>query len=192
LKFLLAGLGNPGEEYAHTRHNIGFDVLDHLAIRSEAVFTTGRYADIARIKIRGKIAILVKPNTFMNLSGKAISYWLQAESIPIENLLVITDDIALPVGTIRIRLKGSDGGHNGLKSIQELLNTTDYARLRFGVGSNFSKGRQAEYVLSPWDKEEEPLVKEKILFATDAIRTFIEAGPVLAMNIFNTNKDNSQ
>jgi peptidyl-tRNA hydrolase, PTH1 family len=128
----------------------------------------------------------------MNLSGKAISYWLQAESIPIENLLVITDDIALPVGTIRIRLKGSDGGHNGLKSIQELLNTTDYARLRFGVGSNFSKGRQAEYVLSPWDKEEEPLVKEKILFATDAIRTFIEAGPVLAMNIFNTNKDNSQ
>lgn len=186
MKFLVVGLGNPGAEYAHTRHNIGFDVLDYLAEHVEAFFSSERYGHIARIKIRGKQVTLLKPNTFMNLSGKAVNYWLQAEHISIDNLLVITDDIALPTGTIRIRLKGSDGGHNGLKSINEIMNTTDYARLRFGVGNDFHKGQQADYVLSAWPEEEKKLVHERIVLSADAIRTFVAAGPVLAMNQFNT------
>ncbi|MBL0339729.1 MAG: aminoacyl-tRNA hydrolase [Bacteroidetes bacterium] len=186
MKYLVVGLGNPGAEYAHTRHNIGFDVLDYTAAHIEAFFSSERYGHIARIKIRGKQVILLKPNTFMNLSGKAVNYWLQIEHIPIENMLVITDDIALPSGTIRIRLKGSDGGHNGLKSINETMNTTNYARLRFGVGNNFFKGQQADYVLSKWPEEEMKLVAERIALSSDAIRTFIAAGPVLAMNQFNT------
>ncbi len=182
----MVGLGNPGIEYAHTRHNIGFDVLDYLAAQVEAFFSSERLGHVARIKIRGKQVILLKPSTFMNLSGKAVNYWMQAEHIPIENVLVITDDLALPTGTIRIRMKGSDGGHNGLKSINEILNTTNYARLRFGVGNNFFKGQQADYVLSGWPDEDKKLVDERIVLSSDAIRTFIAAGPVLAMNQFNT------
>ncbi len=182
----MVGLGNPGAEYAHTRHNIGFDVVDHLVNHAEVFFSTERYGDIARVKIRGKQVIFLKPNTYMNLSGKAVNYWKQLEHIPIENILVVTDDIALPSGTIRIRLKGSDGGHNGLKSINEILNTTNYARLRFGVGNNFHKGQQADYVLSGWPEEEQKMIKEKIALSADAIRTFVAAGPVLAMNQFNT------
>jgi len=186
LKFLVVGLGNPGREYAHTRHNIGFDVLELLAQKAEATFSTDRHADVARIKLRGKPVVLIKPSTFMNLSGKAVNYWLQTEHIPIENLLVITDDIALPAGTIRIRLKGSDGGHNGLKSINETLNSTSYARLRFGVGSEFLKGQQADYVLSAWPLEQQKMISEKIETAAEAIRTFVAIGPVMAMNRFNT------
>ncbi len=186
MKFLVVGLGNPGAEYAHTRHNIGFDVVDHLVNHAEVFFSTERYGDIARVKIRGKQVIFLKPNTYMNLSGKAVNYWKQLEHIPIENILVVTDDIALPAGTIRIRLKGSDGGHNGLKSINEILNTTNYARLRFGVGNNFHKGQQADYVLSGWPEDEQQMIKEKIALSADAIRTFVAAGPVLAMNQFNT------
>jgi peptidyl-tRNA hydrolase, PTH1 family len=189
LKFLVVGLGNPGTEYAQTRHNIGFDVLDYLAKEAEVKFSIERHAEIARIKIRGKQVVLVKPFTFMNLSGKAVNYWLQAEHISIENLLVITDDIALPEGAIRIRLKGSDGGHNGLSSINEYLNSTAYARLRFGVGNNFPKGMQAEYVLSPWPDELHDHVKKKIETAAEAVRTFVAIGPVMAMNRFNTMDD---
>jgi PTH1 family peptidyl-tRNA hydrolase len=185
LKFLVVGLGNPGAEYAHTRHNIGFDIVDHLAKGADISFASERLAHIARIKIRGKQVVLAKPTTFMNLSGKAVNYWLQAEHISKEHLLVITDDIALPVGAVRIRLKGSDGGHNGLKDIQEVLNTTDYARLRFGVGNEFPKGRQADFVLSQWADEEKKLVEERIVLATDAVRTFVAAGPAMAMNQFN-------
>lgn len=186
MKYLVAGLGNPGAEYIHTRHNIGFDVLDHMARHAEVFFSTERYGDIARLKIRGRQVILLKPNTFMNLSGKAVNYWMQMEHISLQNLLVVTDDLALPTGTLRIRLKGSDGGHNGLKSINETLNTTDYARLRFGVGSDFAKGRQVNYVLGKWPEEDEKLVQERIALSAEAIRTFIAAGPVLAMNQFNT------
>lgn len=178
-------MGNPGVDYVHTRHNIGFDVLDHLAEDAGAVFSGDRFGEIAQIKLRGKPVTLLKPNTYMNLSGKAVNYWLQAERVPLENLLIVTDDIALPEGLIRIRLKGSDGGHNGLKSINEILNTTNYARLRFGVGSNFPKGRQADYVLSRWPEDQEKLVQEKIKVAADAIRTFVTAGPVFSMNLFN-------
>lgn len=186
MKYLVAGLGNPGAEYQHTRHNIGFDVLDHLAKNAEAFFSTERLGDIARFKLRGRQVILLKPNTFMNLSGKALNYWMQAEHIPIQNILIVTDDLALPTGTLRIRLKGSDGGHNGLKHINETLNSTDYARLRFGVGSEFSKGSQVNYVLGKWPDEEEKLVQDQITKAAEAIRTFIAIGPVMAMNQFNT------
>jgi peptidyl-tRNA hydrolase, PTH1 family len=186
LKFLVVGLGNPGREYTHTRHNIGFDVLDVLAQKSEVAFAVDRYADVARIKLRGKPVVLVKPSTFMNLSGKAVNYWMQSEHIPVENILIITDDIALPSGTIRIRLKGSDGGHNGLRSINETLNTTNYARLRFGVGNDFPKGQQADYVLSKWPEDQHKMISEKMETAVEAIRTFIAIGPVMAMNRFNT------
>ncbi len=186
MKYLVTGLGNPGAEYFHTRHNIGFDVLDHMARHAEVFFSTERYGDVARLKIRGRQVLLLKPNTFMNLSGKAVNYWLQLEHISLQHLLVVTDDLALPTGTLRMRLKGSDGGHNGLKSINETLNTTDYARLRFGVGNEFAKGRQSNYVLSKWPEEEEKFVQEQIARAAEATRTFIAIGAVMAMNQFNT------
>jgi PTH1 family peptidyl-tRNA hydrolase len=185
LKYLVVGLGNPGSEYKHTRHNIGFDILDHLAANAGAFFIAGRLGDLTRIRIRGRQVVLLKPSTYMNLSGKAVNYWLQQEHIGADHLLVVTDDIALPPGAIRIRLKGSDGGHNGLKSINEILNHTHYARLRFGVGSDFSRGKQADYVLDAWPEEQQALVKERIGVAVQAIRTFIGDGPVMAMNQFN-------
>ncbi|MFM8917257.1 MAG: aminoacyl-tRNA hydrolase, partial [Bacteroidota bacterium] len=169
MKFLVVGLGNPGAEYDGTRHNVGFAVVDLLAESAGVSFSSERLGSIARIKIRGKQVTLLKPNTYMNLSGKAVNYWLQHEQIPVANMIVVTDDLALPVGSIRIRLKGSDGGHNGLKSINETLNSTDYPRLRFGIGSQFSKGKQADYVLSVWTDEEITLVKEKTKRSTEAI-----------------------
>jgi peptidyl-tRNA hydrolase, PTH1 family len=185
MKFLIVGLGNIGAEYKNTRHNIGFKVLDMLAEQSGTFFSNDRLADIAEVKYKGKTLILIKPTTYMNLSGKAVNYWLQKEKILPKNMLVITDDIALPFGTIRIRPKGSDGGHNGLKSINESLNTQDYPRLRFGVGSNFSKGRQAEYVLSEWNEEEKKTLEQRIDVATQVVKSFATTGLQRTMNDFS-------
>jgi peptidyl-tRNA hydrolase, PTH1 family len=185
-KFLIVGLGNIGEEYENTRHNIGFKVLDLIAQENNLKFTNDRLAAISEFKFKGKTLILIKPSTYMNLSGKAVNYWLQAEKIPKENLLVITDDIALPTGSLRMKGKGSDGGHNGLKSIQETLNTTEYARLRFGVGNDFNKGKQVEYVLGKWRPEEEKLLEERIKVAADMIKAF--ATIVLQLTMTNYNK----
>ncbi|HNG85237.1 MAG TPA: aminoacyl-tRNA hydrolase [Bacteroidia bacterium] len=184
-KFLIAGLGNPGAEYAGTRHNIGFGVLDFIAQQHACTFSNTRYAHLSEWRHRGKPVFLIKPTTYMNLSGKAVQYWMQAEKIAIENILVIADDIALPFGTLRLRAKGSDGGHNGLKSIQECLNNTNYARLRFGVGSNFPKGRQADYVLGSWDSEELAAIPEKLKLAEEIVKSFIGHGVNRTMNDFN-------
>lgn len=184
-KFLIVGLGNIGEEYANTRHNIGFTVLDTLAKENNASFSTDRLADIAKIKFKGKTLILIKPSTYMNLSGKAVNYWMQAEKISLENVLVITDDIALPLGTLRMKGKGSDGGHNGLKNIQETLNTSEYARLRFGVGSEFSKGRQVDFVLGKWNAEEEKLLEPRIKIAVEMVQSFATIGLQRTMTTYN-------
>jgi PTH1 family peptidyl-tRNA hydrolase len=185
MKFLIVGLGNPGSEYEETRHNIGFKVVDAIAKELGDSFSLNRAAHRAEVRFKGKTLVLIKPITFMNLSGKAVNYWLQAEKIPISNLLVITDDIALPFGKLRLKGKGSDGGHNGLKDIQATLNTTDYARLRFGVGNNFSKGRQADYVLGQWTKEEFLSLPERILVATEFIKSFATQGLELTMTNWN-------
>ncbi len=185
-KFLIAGLGNIGDEYAGTRHNIGFDVLDYLAKESEAKFKSDRLADVATIKYKGKQLLLIKPTTYMNLSGKAINYWLQAEHIAIENLLVIVDELALPLGKIRLGPKGSDGGHNGLKNIQEVLNTSNYPRLRFGIGSQFSKGHQVNYVLGKWHEDEAKVLEDRIRLASDAVKSFAFIGLERTMTGFNT------
>ena len=185
MKYLIAGLGNIGDEYAHTRHNIGFDILDVLAKASNIHFEDKRYAFISEVKIKGRALILIKPTTYMNLSGKAINYWLQKEKIPVENLLVIVDDLALPFGTLRLRPKGSDGGHNGLTSINEMLGHQNYARLRFGIYNQFHKGQQVNYVLSPWDKEEIPLLPARIEVACNIIRSFVILGLERTMTAFN-------
>lgn len=185
MKYLIAGLGNIGDEYAYTRHNIGFLVLDAFAKASNTFFKADRLASTAEVKFKGRTLVLIKPSTYMNLSGKAINYWLQAEKIPVENLLVITDDIALPFGTIRLKGKGSDGGHNGLKNIQEILSTTEYARLRFGIGSEYAKGKQVDYVLGNWSSEEEKTLPERIEKACEAIKSFGTAGLQLTMTNFN-------
>jgi PTH1 family peptidyl-tRNA hydrolase len=185
MKYLITGLGNPGAEYENTRHNIGFSVLDHLAKQESLTFESVRHGWSTTLKYKGRTIILLKPNTYMNLSGKAIQYWLQAEKIPMENLLVITDDLALPFGTIRIRAKGSDGGHNGLKSIQETLSRTDYARLRFGIGSEFNKGHQVNYVLSPWSAEENTALPERLQKCADAIKSFATVDMGFTMSNFN-------
>ena len=185
MKYLITGLGNPGNEYENTRHNIGFSVLDHLANQENLIFESARHGLTTTFKFKGRSLILLKPNTYMNLSGKAIQYWLQAEKIPIENLLVITDDLALPFGTIRIRAKGSDGGHNGLKSIQEILNRTDYARLRFGIGSEFNKGSQVNYVLSQWSSDENSALPERLQKCTDAVKSFATVEMGFTMSNFN-------
>jgi PTH1 family peptidyl-tRNA hydrolase len=184
-KFLIVGLGNIGEEYKDTRHNIGFMILDAIAKKHELKFRTERLADIAEFKFKGKMLVLVKPSTYMNLSGKAVNYWLQAERIPKENLLVITDDIALPMGALRMKGKGSDGGHNGLKNIQEVLITTEYARLRFGVGNEFQKGRQVDYVLGKWNSEEEKILIPRIEMAMEMIQAFATIGLQRTMSAFN-------
>jgi PTH1 family peptidyl-tRNA hydrolase len=186
MKYLITGLGNPGNEYENTRHNIGFSVLDHLANQENLIFESARHGFTTTFKFKGRSLILLKPNTYMNLSGKAIQYWLQAEKIPIENLLVITDDLALPFGTIRIRAKGSDGGHNGLKSIQETLNRTDYARLRFGIGSEFNKGHQVNYVLSQWSSDENSALPERLQKCSDAVKSFATVDMGFTMSNFNT------
>lgn len=185
-KFLIVGLGNPGEEYENTRHNIGFQVVDNLAADAGVKFTNDRLAHVAEIKHKGKILVLIKPTTYMNLSGKAVNYWMQAEKIPVENILVLVDELALPFGKIRLGPKGSDGGHNGLKHIQEILNTTNYPRLRFGIGNSFGKGYQVNYVLGKWSEEEMKTLPERIKLAGDAVKAFAFAGLQFAMNNYNT------
>ena len=185
MKYLIVGLGNIGAEYAGTRHNIGFKVLDALAEASNAVFTTARYGDIAEVRHKGRTLVLLKPSTYMNLSGKAVRYWMEAEKIPLENLLVVSDDIALPFGTLRLRPKGSAGGHNGLKNIPELLGTEEYARMRFGVGGDFPKGHQVEYVLGEWSDEERTAMPDRLKVFVDAIRSFTTVGTQLTMTNFN-------
>ncbi|MGB2087439.1 peptidyl-tRNA hydrolase, PTH1 family [Psychroflexus salarius] len=184
-KFLIAGLGNIGAEYEFTRHNVGFEVLNLLAHQYELQYETKRLGDVAVYKFKGRQFILLKPNTYMNLSGKAIKYWLTKENIPIENLLVITDDLNLNFGTLRLKGKGSDGGHNGLKNIQLSLNTQKYARLRFGVGDEFSKGQQVNYVLGKWSEDEQKNLNERLEKCVEIIKSFGTAGLALTMNQFN-------
>lgn len=185
MKYLVVGLGNIGAEYADTRHNIGFKVLDCLAEQSNIAFTTGRYGATAELRHKGRTLVLLKPSTYMNLSGKAVRYWMDAGKIPPENLLVVSDDIALPFGTLRLRPKGSAGGHNGLKNISELLGTEEYARMRFGVGGDFPKGHQVEYVLGEWTDEERKALPERLKVFVDAIRSFATVGTQLTMTNFN-------
>lgn len=185
MKYLIVGLGNPGEKYTNTRHNIGFKVLDALAESSNTFFSTDRYADVAKVKHKGRTLVLVKPNTFMNLSGKAVNYWMQQEKIPVEKVLVVTDDIALPYGKMRMKLKGSDGGHNGLKDIIAQINTSAFPRLRFGVGADFQKGRQIDYVLGEWGEEEIEILDERIQLSVEFIQAFCSIGASRAMSLYN-------
>lgn len=184
-KFLIIGLGNVGISYRNTRHNIGFKILDALAGASNISFEPNRYADTSKLKIKGRTVVLVKPTTFMNLSGKAVNYYLQSEKIELENLLIVTDDLALPFGTLRMRTKGSDGGHNGLKHIIETLNSITFSRIRFGVGNEFSKGKQVDYVLGQWSEEEEPELKERVDTAVEMIKSFVQVGAAQTMTLFN-------
>jgi len=188
MKFLIVGLGNPGNEYTHTRHNIGFDVVNAFIKKHDNLFKADRLAYVSEVKWKGKKFICICPTTYMNLSGKAVKYWMDKESIPTENILVVLDEVALPLNRLRLRSSGSDGGHNGLKSIHESLGTTHYPRLRFGIGNNYPRGMQAEYVLGKWYKEEEPLVKLKIDKAVEVIETFALAGITTAMNEVNHKK----
>ena len=185
MKFLIVGLGNVGNEYAHTRHNIGFDVLMAFVNKHGGQFKTGRLAFTAELRWKGRILIGICPTTFMNLSGKAVKYWMDKEKVETQNLLVVFDDIAIPLNKIRLRPGGSDAGHNGLKSIQEAVGTSEYPKLRFGIGNNFPKGMQSDFVLSKWMKEEEPMVKKKIDLCIEVIETFATAGIHTAMNNFN-------
>ena len=184
-KYLVVGLGNIGNEYEETRHNIGFKVLDAFVKDKEASFETQKLGDVAIAKIKGRSILCLKPSTYMNLSGKAIKYWMDKENIPMENLLVITDDINLPFGSFRLKGKGSDGGHNGLKSIQQILQTTNYNRFRFGVGADFGKGRQVDYVLGQWTTEENKILFERLEKGSDLITSFVLAGVKNTMNEFN-------
>jgi PTH1 family peptidyl-tRNA hydrolase len=185
MKFLIVGLGNAGAEYAHTRHNIGFDIASAFVQKHKGSFSTGRLAYISEIKWKGKTFICICPTTFMNLSGKAVKYWMDKEKITLERILVIVDDVALPVEKLRLRPSGSDVGHNGLKSIQEELGSKEYPRLRFGIGSDYPKGRQSEFVLGKWKKEEEPLIKLKIERSVELVEIFAVQGITAAMNQVN-------
>ncbi len=185
MKYLIIGLGNPGDKYAETRHNIGFKVVEAFAKEHGGSFQLNKQAEVAEVKFKGRTIILIKPTTYMNLSGKAVNYWMQSEKITRENILVITDDIALPFGKLRMKGKGSDGGHNGLKDIQATLNSQEYARLRFGVGNDFHKGQQADYVLGEWSNEEKESLAERIKVATEFIKGFTTIG--LAMTMTNWN-----
>ncbi|MGV6845821.1 MAG: aminoacyl-tRNA hydrolase [Lutibacter sp.] len=184
-KFLIVGLGNIGKEYANTRHNIGFFILDNIAKQYDFTFKSEKLGSISKAKIKGRNFVFLKPSTYMNLSGKAVNYWLQKEKIPLENLLIICDDLNLPFGAIRLKSKGSDGGHNGLKDIQNVLGTTKYARFRFGVGANFSKGKQCDFVLGEWSTEEEKLLPERLEKSASLVVSFGFAGINNTMNTFN-------
>lgn len=175
-RFLIAGLGNIGFEYAHTRHNIGFDVADALVAKHKGTFKNDRLADVASLHIKGRDILVIKPTTYMNLSGRSIRYWIDNKKVPLIQLLVIVDEIALPLTKLRLRPSGSDAGHNGLKSIQDTLGTVDYPKLRFGIGNNYPKGMQVEYVLGKWTKEELPLVQLKIEKSVEVIESFIITG----------------
>mgnify|MGYP000161776322 FL=1 len=184
-KYLIVGLGNSGAEYVRTRHNIGFKVVEKFAQLNDAIFETKKLGDLARFRFKGRMFLLLKPNTYMNLSGKAVKYWLEKESIPHENLLIITDDLNLPFGTLRLKIKGSAGGHNGLKDVQDKLNTSQYNRLRFGISDEFSKGKQVDYVLGNWTDEESETLKERLEHCSEFIKSFVMAGVQNAMNTFN-------
>ncbi len=185
MKYLVAGLGNIGEEYKNTRHNVGFMVLDAVATASGIVFKDSRYGFTAEMRHRNAQLVLLKPTTLMNRSGNAVRYWLNREKIPLENLLVITDDIAIPTGSIRLRAKGGDGGHNGLASISEVLGTTGYARLRVGIGDTFHRGGQVDYVLGEWSDEELAVINRRLPLAVTMIRSFVTAGCELTMTAYN-------
>jgi PTH1 family peptidyl-tRNA hydrolase len=184
MKYLIAGLGNIGPEYENTRHNIGFMILDAFAKASNVVFQDKRYGFVAEMRLRNRSLLLLKPSTFMNLSGNAVRYWLQQEKIDNDHLLVVVDDLSLPFGTLRLKSKGSDAGHNGLKNIQELIGQ-NYARLRFGIGNDFPRGRQVDYVLSEFSDEEKILLPQRIETAVDIIRSFCLSGVDVTMNQYN-------
>lgn len=184
-KFLIVGLGNIGSEYVNTRHNIGFKILDFFANQEDISYQSVKLGDISEYKIKGRTLLLLKPNTYMNLSGKAVKYWMEKENIAKENILIITDDLNLSFGTIRIKTKGSDGGHNGLKSIQQLLNTTEYPRFRFGISDEFKKGQQVNYVLGEWMEEEKESLKERLKISSEIIKSFALSGLNNTMNTFN-------
>jgi peptidyl-tRNA hydrolase, PTH1 family len=184
-KFLIVGLGNIGAEYVNTRHNIGFKIVDFFAKKEAINFEIVKLGALAEYKFKGRTYLLLKPNTYMNLSGKAVKYWMDKENIPLENLMIITDDLNLSFGTIRIRKKGSDGGHNGLKSIQAALNTTDYIRFRFGISDEFKKGKQVDYVLGEWDDTEKTALPERLELASEIIKSFGTAGIENTMSTFN-------
>jgi len=185
LKYLIVGLGNIGEEYQNTRHNIGFQVLDAMALASNTVFTARRYGSFSSFRYKGREFILLKPSTFMNLSGNAVNYWLNKEKIEIANMLVIVDDLALPLGSIRMRPKGSDGGHNGLAHITSVLGTDEYPRIRVGIGNNFSRGNQKNYVLGSWNQNEMKYLTERIAIVVDMIKSFGTIGTGLTMTAYN-------
>ncbi|MDD5152011.1 MAG: aminoacyl-tRNA hydrolase [Flavobacterium sp.] len=184
-KFLIVGLGNIGAEYVNTRHNIGFKVVDFLAKKEGLNFETVKLGALAEYKFKGRTFLLLKPNTYMNLSGKAVKYWMDKENIPLENSMIITDDLNLPFGTIRIKPKGSDGGHNGLKSINSILNTTHYTRFRFGISDEFKKGKQVDYVLGEWNEIEKEKLPERLELASEIIKSFGTAGLENTMTTFN-------
>jgi len=184
-KFLIIGLGNIGDEYANTRHNIGFDVVNAFVQKHGGTFKVDRLAYVAEVKVKGKLFVCVCPTTYMNLSGRAFKYWLDKEKVPLENTLTIVDDLALPLDKIRLRSSGSDAGHNGLKDIQNILGTDQYPKLRFGIGNNFPKGRQADFVLSKWDKKEELIVQLKIEKCVEIIELFAFIGIAQTMTAVN-------
>lgn len=185
MKYLIVGLGNMGADYDNTRHNIGFDVVDALAREFEVTFKNDTLGDVAEFRHKGRIFVLLKPSTFMNRSGKAIRYWLQKVKVPQENLLVILDDLNLPFGKQRLRGKGNDGGHNGLKDIDAMLGNNNYARLRLGIGNEFQKGRQVDYVLGEWSKEEVEQLPDILKYASDTVKSFGTIGLERTMNEFN-------
>ncbi|MCK4664363.1 MAG: aminoacyl-tRNA hydrolase [Bacteroidales bacterium] len=185
MKYLVVGLGNIGVEYSNTRHNIGFKILDAIAIASNIAFKDKRHAFRAEYKFKSRTFILIKPSTYVNLSGKAVNYWLQKEKIPIENLLIILDDLSLPFGLLRLKQKGGDAGHNGLKSINQILGHQNYSRLRFGIGNNYNRGTQSDYVLNQWSEEEENRIGEYINIAIDIIKNFGTIGIERTMNQYN-------
>ena len=184
-KFLIVGLGNIGEKYTNTRHNIGFKIIDEVAEEHKVAFETDTLGDVATFRFKGRTFILLKPSTFMNLSGKAVKYWMQKEKITVDNLLIVTDDLNIDFGTLRIKAKGSDGGHNGLKDIQEKLGTNVYPRFRFGISGNFPKGRQVDYVLGEWNKEETSQLIERLPTSAKIITSFGTDGLANTMNNFN-------
>lgn len=188
MKYLIIGLGNIGHEYVETRHNIGFDVVDVLAAKHEGKFRSDRLADVCEIRFKGRILVLIKPTTYMNLSGRAVKYWMDKEKIPVEHTLTVVDDLAFPLDVLKIRAGGSDAGHNGLKSIHECIGTTAYPKLRFGIGNNFPKGRQVDYVLGRWTDEEIPLVNKKVEACCQIIESFATIGLERTMNLYNNIK----
>ena len=184
-KYLLIGLGNIGEKYENTRHNVGFQALNKLSEKQNFSFETQKLGDLGSFRIKGRSVLCLKPSTYMNLSGKSVKYWMEKEKIPLENILVITDDLNLPFGTLRLKTKGSDGGHNGLKDIQNSLQTVNYNRLRIGVGSEFNKGRQVDYVLGKWHEEEKRALPERLDRVNELITSFVLAGVKITMNEYN-------